>query len=254
MQVRTGGAAAHPREADALPLADRFSGLHVDAIQMAVQADQAVAVIDKNAFAVEEIVIGGEHDTLRIGPDRRTARGCDIEPGVWCARLTVEEAADTKAPGEPSGRRQNEPGVGVLGFAPMPLQALNVCDLAFDALQVAGRKLHLAVVLERDPLFRIVLGFDAETDGACHTGFVHPQLVCAGKRVQRQPNHSDPLPSLGSDQDLLFTEPGARRPGRYRTKGHQGHAAGNAGRSRQAGASERGQRQSEYELCAKENE
>jgi hypothetical protein len=39
----------------------------------------------------------------------------------------------------------------------MTLEFPDGCDLALDARQVGGRKLYLAGILERDPLFRVVL-------------------------------------------------------------------------------------------------
>ena len=82
MQVGTGGPTGHSGSADALPLGYGVAGVHCGAVEMAVHADQAVAVIDKHRLAVEEIVIDGEHLAMRTRLDRSPARDGNIESGM----------------------------------------------------------------------------------------------------------------------------------------------------------------------------
>ena len=91
------GAAGHAGEAEAFALADFVACLHVDLIEVAIKADQAVAVVDENTFAVEEIIVGGEHDARRGGVNRRATRHGEIKPAVGRAFLVVKKAAQTKA-------------------------------------------------------------------------------------------------------------------------------------------------------------
>jgi len=133
----------------------------------------------------------------------------------------------------------------------MALDGLDGGDFTLDAGQIAGRELHLAAVLERDPLCRIVLVIDSELHAARFSlcsrllHFIHPQRVCPWGRVQSQADDADPLTGVGRDQHRLFAEPGAWRSGASRDgpKRNHCHAAGDAGCSGQGGVRERGQQQ-----------
>ena len=74
MQMRPAGAPGRPGEAKSLPLPEPVARLHVDAVEVAIHAEQAVAVIDEDRPAVEEVVIDCQHLSRRGGNDRRSAR------------------------------------------------------------------------------------------------------------------------------------------------------------------------------------
>jgi hypothetical protein len=182
VQVRAGGATGHSRTSEPLPLGDRLAGRDLDRFEVAVHADQPVAVIDEDGFAVEEVIIDGEDDPVGVGLDRSAARRGDVESCVWRTRFAIEESTNAKAPAEPPLGRQDKARVGIVaivGFAPVTLEFLDGGDFAFDAGEIISRQLHLAAVLERDPLFRIALGVDAENDlpGCCAGRCLDPQLV-----------------------------------------------------------------------------
>jgi hypothetical protein len=116
---------------------------------------------------------------------------------------------------------------------------------------VGGRKLHLAGILERDPLFRIVLRGNTEGDAARFAlSRCDPQFVFAWLGIERQSDHGEPLTGLRSNQNRLLAKPGARLAhlGENRAERNQGHPAGDAGRPGQGRA--RGRRQEEQQAQA----
>jgi hypothetical protein len=98
VQVRAGDAAGGADRAEQIsPFFDRLTGTHVDARQVHVGADQALAVVDENRVAVEEIVAGIGHHPIGRRLDRRPGAGRHIQPGMRVARLAVEDAAQAEA-------------------------------------------------------------------------------------------------------------------------------------------------------------
>ena len=82
MQVRAGRAAAHPGLADLLALDHGIAGLDATAVKVAVHADQAVAMIDKDRLAIEKKLIDREDAAGRVCADGGAAWHGDVEAGV----------------------------------------------------------------------------------------------------------------------------------------------------------------------------
>ncbi len=210
MEVRSGRSAGHSRRAQPLALGYGLAGQDIDAIEVAVHADQAVAVIDEDRPAVEEVVVNGKYRAVGIRPDGSAAWDGDVESGVRRAWLAIEESADAETPGQPPLRRQDEARVGIGGLAPVTLQALDGGNFTLDPRQVAGRQLNLAAVLHRDALFRVVPRADHEAHAVRFSGRLHAKLVRTGGSVEGEPGDGNPLAAIGGDQNLLLAEPGTR--------------------------------------------
>ncbi|WP_248594596.1 hypothetical protein [Candidatus Accumulibacter contiguus] len=84
-------------------------------------------------WPLKKIITGGEHDAVGISLDGAAAWRGDVEARMWRTCLTVEKAPHTEAAGESTRRRQDEVGVGIVGIAPMALDALDGGDFALDA-------------------------------------------------------------------------------------------------------------------------
>ena len=162
VQMRAGGASCHSGKPQQLGFADGFAGLHIDLIQVAVHGDQSVAMVDKNRFAVEEIIPDRQHRALCSRLDRRAARYGHIEADMGGARFPIEEAAQSKAAGQLSLGGNDEVHIGILRGTPVAFQLLDGGDLAFGASEIGSRQFNLALVLERDVLLGIILGNDRE--------------------------------------------------------------------------------------------
>ena len=108
VQMRAGGAAGLAGKAEPLAFAHRLAGSHVDAVEVAVQGDEPVAMVDEDRLAVEEIIRRRQHHALRARPDRRSALHHHIQPGMRHARLAVEVAAHPEASAQPSPGRKDE--------------------------------------------------------------------------------------------------------------------------------------------------
>jgi len=79
VQVRAGGAAGHAGETQLLALADRIAGVHIELVKMAVHGEETVTVVDKNGFAVEEIVIHRQYGAGCAGLEGGAAWYCNIQ-------------------------------------------------------------------------------------------------------------------------------------------------------------------------------
>ena len=82
VQMRPGGAAGHAGEAELLAFADGITIFHIELIEVAVHGDQAVAVVDKDGFAVEEVIIHREYGAGCAGHDGGAACNGNIQAGM----------------------------------------------------------------------------------------------------------------------------------------------------------------------------
>ena len=78
MQMRSGDTPGCADLADDLSGMHNLAGVNADRRQMAVQRDQAFAVIDKYRIAAEKIIAGIDDATVRRGVHRHTLRTRDI--------------------------------------------------------------------------------------------------------------------------------------------------------------------------------
>ena len=152
VKMRAGGAPCHSGKPDRLTFGYSFAGLHVDPVKVAVQGDQPVAMVDKNRFAVEEIITNRQHLALRARLDRCAAGYHHIKARMGCAGLAIEESAHTEAPTQFPFSGENESQIGVLRCAPVVFQFLDERYFAFCASQVGSREFYLALVLKREAL------------------------------------------------------------------------------------------------------
>ena len=97
VQMRAGDAAGGADGTKDFALFYRLTVAHVDPRQVHVGADQALAVVDENGIAVEEIVAGIGDDPIGRCLDRRPGADRHIQAGVRVARQAVENAAQAEA-------------------------------------------------------------------------------------------------------------------------------------------------------------
>ena len=98
MQVRPGYSSGLPDPTDLIASTDNRAGLDIDRVHMAVEADQAMAMVHDDGVAVEEIVTGGENNTRRRREDRRAFIGRDIHARVGVAWLLVKNCCGYQPP------------------------------------------------------------------------------------------------------------------------------------------------------------
>lgn len=109
--MRAGGAAGGADGADALASGDALAAQHIDAAEMQVGGDQALAVIDHDQPALEEhAVLRQQDDAAGRGVDGRSARRGQIDPVVGRAGHAVEDPLAAIAGGDPEiADRRGEP-------------------------------------------------------------------------------------------------------------------------------------------------
>lgn len=99
VQVRAGGAPCHPHRADDRAARYPLAGLDGDTAQVAIHGDESLAMVDEYGVAIEEIIAGGDHRSVRRRAHRRTAGGGDVQAAVRIARLAVEKAPQPEGTG-----------------------------------------------------------------------------------------------------------------------------------------------------------
>jgi len=92
VQMRAGHPPGLADRADSLAARDTGALRNIDAAQMVVHSDQALAVVQDHGQPVEEIVADLDHGARRGRDDRRSFRSRDIQAVVGLPRLVVEEA------------------------------------------------------------------------------------------------------------------------------------------------------------------
>jgi hypothetical protein len=91
MQVRAGDTSGHAHLTDFLTLTHPRTALDRNTAQVIEHADESLAMVEKNGFAVEEIFSGLDDAPRQGRHDRRTDGRGDIDAAVRLTRFIVEE-------------------------------------------------------------------------------------------------------------------------------------------------------------------
>jgi hypothetical protein len=193
VQVRSGDPPGCAHQADRFPRRDFLAGFHIDAAQVTVHGDDALAVVEEHRVAVEEEVTDLEDAARRRRLNRRTRGGRNVHPTVWISGLAVEEPPQAETAralarhrgphGElrdPVGRIRAEGGV-------------DAHTLAGDALEVLCGRIDLTLVLYRQALLGVLLfGYRELEAPRLALGGHETSHIPAGQGIERNANDRDP--------------------------------------------------------------
>ena len=97
MQVRPTSSPRRSHQSDAIAGTHFLPRLYRDLTQMQIHGEQTVAVVDEDAVAAEEVLLGERHHSGRRRQHRRAAVGAVVLSAVRAARLAVEDASLAEA-------------------------------------------------------------------------------------------------------------------------------------------------------------
>src|SRR3990172_388207 len=158
MQVRAGDASGHAHLADFLTLAHPRTALDCNTAQVIEHADESLAMVEKNGFAVEEIFSGLNHGPRQRRHDRRTDGRGDIDAAVRLTWLIVEETPQPEDTAHRPVHRQEASQRWQRFVGPGGKRLLDDRLFAGDAREILFRRFHHALVLEREALHGVFLG------------------------------------------------------------------------------------------------
>ena len=228
MQVGAGDAAGGADGAENVAGFDHLTGLHRDAVHVAVHGDEPLAVVEVDGVAVVVEIAGGDDAAGGGGADRGAGGGGEVDAAVRVARLAVEEAAQAEGAAVAAFHGQGEAGgdgrgrlEGAVGLA-AELEITGDAFLIFRAGIDHARR-HLEVLLF------VFLGAYLEGEFAIGTGGgLYPQGVATGPGAEGDAHDGLPLPSILQHHDPPALVIRLRRA-LVIAQRHDGDAAGNGG-------------------------
>ena len=102
MQMRPGDAAGGTDRAYELALLYPLTFLNGDFAHVQISADQSLAMVQKNAVAVEEVIAGADHCGRGGGQDIAAGYGGDVQAIMRLSWLIVKKAFQSKQAAQPA--------------------------------------------------------------------------------------------------------------------------------------------------------
>ncbi len=141
---------------------DLRAGGDVDRVHVAIQTDEAVAVIEDDGVAIEKIVAGASDNPRGGCVNRRAFVGGDIHTRMWGSRFAIEEASVSERAAAYAGDWRCHRKGWFQCFVPATKCSVHFCTLGTYAHHIFCIGVHLALVFDCETLLGIGLVLDAE--------------------------------------------------------------------------------------------
>lgn len=162
VQVRSGYSPGLADSADLIAGTDNGTGLDIDRVHVAVEADQAMTMVHDDGVAVEEIITSGENNTRCWRVDGRAFIGGDIHTGMGIARLLVKKALKAERTATDASHRRLHAKNGCQRIVPTGECPGHLGTLTIYSHHIFSVRIYLASIANSKVLFNILLEFDGE--------------------------------------------------------------------------------------------